>query len=233
MWCLLTVAAALAAPPDLAGVWAVTMEIVTSARIPVLGTTDIHTHQTMLATVNADGPGFHVHHQTCTFRAESKPSLATTHFPQAFVDAIPDRDYRLELADGGVGPGGTMHVGFVSVGWDPALGPFPERLEAPSVIDWDRDAAPAATVQLIVPLFGKVSVYQVQAQDLWFDATRVTAEEMVGTVRIEGMRSRTLGASNRLFIQNPALRQLPARSPFRFVRAAADTDCADLGGPAR
>lgn len=225
---LLAIAAAAAGPLDLSGVWRVTMEIVTAARIPVLGTTDIHTYQTMLATVSADGPGFTVHHQTCTFRAESRPSLATTHFPQAFVDAIPDRDYRLELVDGAAGPAGSMHVGFVAVGWDPALGSFPERLDAPSVVDWDHDTAPAATVQLQVPIFGTVDVYQVQAQDLWFDAASVSADAIVGTVRIEGMRSRTLGATNRLFIQNPKLQQLPGRSPFRFERAPPGTTCATL-----
>jgi len=216
---------ALAASPDLVGLWAVTMEVVTAARVPVLGTTDVHTYQTMLADIVPEGAGLRVRHRTCTFRAESRPALATTRFPEAFVDAIPDRDYPLEWLPDGAGWAARMHVGVVTVGWDPGRGEFPERLDSPSVVDWDRDDRPAATIQLQVPIFGTVDVYQAQVQDLWFDLSRVSADEIVGNVRIEGMRSRTLGASNRLFVQNPTVKQVPERSPVRFVRAPAGAAC--------
>lgn len=201
------------------------MEVVTTAKLPVLGTTDVHTYQTMRATITANGEGYRVHHDACAFRAESKPSLASTSFPKAFVDSIPDRDYDLVFVSGDPTKAAQMHVGFVAVGWDPARGTFPETLDAPSVVDWDRDEAPAATVKLKIPIFGTVDVYQAQAQDLWFDVTTVTAVEIVGSVRIEGMRQRTLGASNRLFVQNPTLRQDPLRSTVRFVRAGPGVGC--------
>ena len=224
---LIALALAAAAPPvDLTGTWAATMEVVTSAKIPVLGKTDVHTYQWMVATITPKGEGFRVHHDACAFRAESKPSLASTSFAKAFVDSIPDRDYDVSYVTGDPGVVARMHVGFVAVGWDPARGAFPETLDAPSVIDWDRDGTPAATVQLKIPIFGRVDVYQAQAQDLWFDLSKVTADVIEGTVRIEGMRQRTLGASNRLFIQNPALKQDPARSKVRFTRAAAGAGCA-------
>ena len=225
---LLVALAAAAEPPDLTGAWRLVLDVATKAKIPVIGTTKIHTHQVMLVAVSRRPSGFLANHDTCTFEADTRPSIATTEFPAAFIDAIPAKEYPIELKP--MAPGWAVHMDLlpVPVGYDPAAGAFPTSLTAPSVTDWDRDGQPAATVRLHVPLFGAIDVYRAQTSRTILDGLVTNADLLEGSISVADLQQRTLGASNRLFIQNPELEFDPVNSRFRLERVAVGTTCATV-----
>lgn len=212
---------------DLSGTWQMVLDTATRAAVPVLGSTSIRTHQTMVATVQRSGvDGFIVSHDVCTLSAETRPALATTHFPEAFVSAIPDKSYPLELSQEGGRLRARMNLQPLAVGYDPdKTSTLPQSLDAPSIVDWDNDGKPASTIEIEVPLLGTVEVYQVQVATAMLDGWVTSADEISGGASVVGLQQRTLGASNRLFIQNPTLSADPSASTFRMTRAASGTRC--------
>ncbi|GDX79137.1 hypothetical protein LBMAG42_09480 [Deltaproteobacteria bacterium] len=225
---LLVALAAAAEPPDLTGAWRLVLDVATMAKIPVLGTTKIHTRQVMLVAVSRHPEGFRAHHDTCAFEADTQPSIATTEFPAAFIDAIPAKDYPIELKSTGSGWDAHMDLLPVPVGYDPQAGAFPTSLTAPAVTDWDRDGLPAATVRLHVPLFGAIDVYRAQTSRTILDGRVSSPDLLEGSISVADLQQRTLGASNRLFIQNPELQFDSENSRFRLERVAAGTTCATV-----
>ncbi len=212
---------------DFSGTWQMVLETATRAAVPVLGTTSIRTHQTMVATVkHLDTGEFVVNHDVCTLTAETRPALATTHFPDAFVRAIPNKTYPLELSPEGGRLRARMNLQPLAVGYDPdKSSTLPQSLDAPAVVDWDNDGKPASTIEIEVPLLGTVEVYQVQVATAVLDGWVQSADEISGGAAVVGLQQRTLGASNRLFIQNPTLSADPSASTFRMTRAATGTRC--------
>ncbi len=211
--------------PDLTGSWRLVLDVATQADIPVLGTTRIRTVQVMLVDVAVSPAGLWARHDTCSLEAETQPSIATTSFPAAFVDAIPSKEYLVELTPSGSGWGVHMDLGSVALGYDPEVGGFPSALQAPGVIDWDHDGAPAATIQITVPLFGMVSVYRAQTSRAVLDGRVTPAGQVEGAVTVSELQQRTLGASSRLFIQNPEVRSDPANSRFTMQRVPKGSTC--------
>lgn len=223
--------AAAAEPPDLTGAWRLVLDVTTLAKIPVLGTTKIHTHQVMLVAVTRGAEGFRAQHDTCSLQADTRPSIATTEFPAAFVEAIPAKEYPIELNSTASGWNVHMDLLTVAVGYDPEAGAFPTSLTAAAVTDWDRDGQPAATIRLHVPILGAVDVYQAQTSRTLLDGRLTSADLMEGSISVAELQQRTLGASNRLFVQNPELYADPPNSRFRLERVAAGATCATVADP--
>lgn len=212
--------------PDLEGTWNLALDVATVANVSFLGHTTIVSHQWMVAEVVREGSGYVVTHDTCGLTAVTRPALAQTRFPRAFVDAIPDKTYPLELSAVNGRIQAHMDLGPLAIGFDPgtAVG-LPQALDAPGVTDWDGDGKAAATIHLDLPLFGTVEVYQVQTATAVLDGWVRGSDEISGGAEIRDLYQRTLGASNRLFIQNPSLRNDPAGSSFRMTRTTPGTRC--------
>lgn len=233
---MLLLSFALAAePPDLTGLWRVDLEVQTRATVPVLGGTTITTHQVMLATVRRGPDGAFVQtHDTCDMRATSSRAFTRPALPRAFVDAMPNKTYPLVLTE----QAGTWRVAMdfrpLYVGFDGVRsgGAVPQGPDDPTIIDWDRDGRPGATIQVDLPLIGAVEVYQVQRGHTTVDATVRSPDLIEGTVDVGAFAQRTIGASNSLFVQNPKIESLSDRATFRQVRLPEGTTCAalSLGG---
>jgi hypothetical protein len=222
--------------PNLQGAWRITLDTATHAQVPVLGTTTITSRQVMIAKVQRTESGFIVDHDTCGLAAKTRPALADTSFPAAFVDAVPDKRYPLELTRSGSGWAVHMDLGPIAIGFDPGVSAsVPQSLSDPAVVDWDHDGKPAATIHLQVPILGTVEVYQAQTARAVLDGMVVSDSEMAGGAQVQELRQRTLGASNRLFVQNPTLQSDPAASRFDMVRVDPTASCRtepppELGG---
>ncbi|MBM4392560.1 MAG: hypothetical protein FJ090_15675 [Deltaproteobacteria bacterium] len=224
---LFTAMAAASDVYDFSGTWQMVLDTATHAAVPVLGRTSIYTHQTMVATVTRAGTdGFVVSHDVCTLVAETRPALATTHFPDAFVNAIPGKSYPLELSDEGGRLRARMNLQPLAVGYDPdKTTALPQSLDSPSIVDWDNDGKAAATIEIHLPVLGTVEVYQVQVATAILDGWVRSNDEISGGAAVVGLQQRTLGASNRLFVQNPTLSADPSASSFRMTRAPEGTRC--------
>lgn len=229
---LLPAALAAGDPPDLTGTWRVELEVATEARVPVLGTTVVLTRQTMVATVRRTADGFVQTHDTCALAARSTRALAEPYLPPSFVDAVPNKTYPLVLTE----EGGRWRVRGdfqpLYVGYDPKTtnGEVPEAADGPGVTDWEGDGKPGATIHLLVPVFGKVEVYQAQRGRTMIDGWVESADLLTGGATVEWFRQRTLDASNRLFAANPDIRPSGTGSWFRQERVADGTTCATLAG---
>jgi hypothetical protein len=218
--------------PDLAGTWRLTLDVSTIADVSFLGQTTITSRQTMIAQVSRTAEGFHVHQDTCGLAARTRPTIAETSFPAAFVDAVPDKEYPLELRPEGAGWAVRMDLGPIAIGFDPATHPgFPSAVTDASVIDWDNDGKPAATIHVTLPIFGTFDIYQAQTSRAILDGTVLSADKLAGGAHIEDLRQRTLAATNRLFVQNPKLTSDPANSSFRMERAPGDARCSTEPAP--
>ncbi|MEK7269777.1 MAG: hypothetical protein AAB215_02415 [Planctomycetota bacterium] len=212
--------------PDLSGTWDLALDVATLANVSFLGTTTIVSHQWMVAEVRREGDGYVVTHDTCGLTAETRPALAQTRFPQAFVDAIPDKTYPLELSTVEGRTRAYMDLRPLAIGFDPQQATvLPQAIDAPGVTDWDGDGKAAATIHLLVPIFGTIEVYQVQTATAVLDGWVRGNDEISGGAEIRDLQQRTLGASNRIFVQNPALRNDPAGSSFRMTRTTPGARC--------
>lgn len=216
-------------PAQLVGTYEMELNIATNAKVPIIGDTLILSRQKMLAHISVGPAGLVVHHATCTLAAKTKPALAATKFPAAFVDAIPDKTYALELSGSAESWTAHMDLGGLPIGFDPSKSPTPpSTIDHPAVYDRDNDGKPAATVHLEVPLFGTVEVYQAQTARAVLDGTVVNVDKIEGGVRVIDFYQRTLSASNRLFIQNPVLTNNASLSTFRLTRIPAGATCLDI-----
>lgn len=216
-------------PAELVGTWQIQLDVATFAKVPVLGETTITSRQIMVANVEESAGKLWVNHDTCSLAARTKPALALTEFPEAFINAIPDKSYPMELSDRNGVQRVRLDLGTLAIGFDAAVSAFPpSKLDHPAVVDWDKDGKPAATIHLIVPIFGTIEVYQAQSAHAIMDGVVLSRDRMEGGARVVDFHQRTLSASNRLFVQNPTLANDPSRSSFSLTRIEAGTPCSKI-----
>lgn len=221
--------AATIAPEQLVGTYEMELNIATNAKVPIIGETLLMSRQKMLAHIRSEGTGLAVHHATCSLSAKTKPAIAATKFPAAFIEAIPDKDYPLTLSGSPEGWTAHMDLGGLPIGFDAAKSSTPpDKIDHPAVYDWDNDGKPAATVHLEVPLFGTIEVYQAQTARSILEGKVLSPDKIEGGARVIDFYQRTLSASNRLFIQNPVLTNNADLSSFKLTRIADAATCLDI-----
>lgn len=223
------------AAPDLSGDWRMDLYVVSHARIPVLGTTTILAHTLFQATVDGP-PGEQVlHTRPCRLNPQTTRPIATTIVPQAFVDHLPSKDVPLVMSQDPAGAWrftGDMQpqdVGWTRKKYTPTAGALvPQDKDHPSVLDFEGDGHPGATVHLDAPLFGNIEIYVVQTAHTLLSASVGDARIIEGHANPKSFGQRTIGASNRLFVSNPDIQLDPGQSSFRLARVPAGTSCAAL-----
>ena len=228
---LLAISAALAAPPDISGVYRLELTVASRADVPVLGEADIVAHTTMLATVTPDGSGGYTQrHTTCRIQPESTLRIGQTRIPRSFVAPMPDKTYPLALS---MAPDGRWQYaadfGAQHIGYDPtrAGGQPPDTDSHPAVLDWEGDGKPGATIFLEVPVFGQVEVYITQLAHTRVSG-HLTEDGAAGGVQIVALHQRSIGAQPSVFAANPNVTQLPGQSRFSLTRIPDGSTCADL-----
>jgi hypothetical protein len=207
---------------------ALELTVATVARVPVLGRTRGRSVTTLLIG-SAPGPdGWRQRHSTCRVQiqaASGKPSRVTV--PDAFIDALPDRDVAVMAAT----PGGAYRVdmGLSHVGYDPtATDTLPEDADDPAILDLEGDGHPGGTILLQVPVFGAVELYVVQQAHMVLDGALRPDGSADGGLMFHVFEQRTVAASQGLFALAPEVSVDLAHSGFRMAPVAAGTACADL-----
>ncbi|MEL6347455.1 MAG: hypothetical protein AAFV53_30345 [Myxococcota bacterium] len=221
----------LPAPPDLAGTWHIQLTIVNSAKVPVLGPTEIRTITTLLATVTPDGAGgWRQHHTTCQIDPQSGLKVAQTAIPQPFVDAIGDKNYTPKLTVDGGAWTYTADFGAQHIAYDPARsgGRPPQTDDHPALIDFEGDGRPGATIHLQVPVFGQVEVYITQLAHTRIAGPFVTPDRIAGPIQVVALEQRSIGAKPGIFASNPEVTHQPDKSVFFMQRVAPGTTCETL-----
>ncbi|MDP6934831.1 MAG: hypothetical protein QGG40_18060, partial [Myxococcota bacterium] len=126
--------AALFEPSDLSGTFMLRLNVATDTVIPVLGRSTVLTEQTMLATIEPTEHGLVQHHDVCGLNAKSESLLARPSFPQAFLDALPTKDYPLQLVRGVDGSWEyAADLEPLYLGWDPTKSEtIPREMDDPA-----------------------------------------------------------------------------------------------------
>lgn len=215
--------AALAAPPDLSGNWEIVLTVVTSAKIPVFGDTEISTKTTLIANID----GLVQQHSTCRVEPTSPLRVVTTTIPDDFVRLIPVKTYPITLTEDG---GYRVDFGPQYIAYDPNLsgGLPPSEADHPAVTDWEGDGQPGATIHLDAPVFGRSEVYITQLAHTRL-AGRITGPDAIsGGVEVLAMQQRSIGAKPSMFAANPEVTAVPEASGFTMRRLPAGATCADL-----
>jgi hypothetical protein len=217
---LLSLATAGAVEP---GRYGLELVLGSDADLPFLGRTPGTSRSWSLVDVLATDAGLVQHHQTCAVRMEGRTGSTSVHIPPAFVAALPRR-----VVPVAGGPQYRADMGEDAVGYDPQRGALPTAIDDGAVIDWDGDGAPAATVELHIPILGVIRLFVAQRAHI-----RLAGEEgadgiVRGGVEVVRFEQNTLGASSALFDHSPKVTPRADRSSFRLIPMPAVAGCAAL-----
>lgn len=224
--------AAAAAQPTWTGAYALTLETVTVAEVPMIGEMLTFTRSTMLAEIAPSGDGWRQTHRVCDVRIENNSKIARTVLPQVFIQSMALEDYPVSFTEGDDGWRYAADMGQVDIGFDPSLTQVvPGAYEDVGVIDWDKDGQPAATVEIEIPVFKNVGLHVTQRSRVVADGQLAADGGIAGRARMVEFEQFVLGASNRLFTHAPDIVPLPERGTFSMRPVAAGTTCAQLKPP--
>jgi len=177
------------------------METVTLAQVPLLGDVPSVTVATVLVTLQ-DGL---TEHRTCAVEVDAR--LAETHFPDAFIDALPVLEYPLSDSK--------------------ALSLELPRVEV-GASDSDGDGHDGVTVFLEIPVLGPVEMHVHQISRVALDGYQTSPGVWEGTTTL------TEFEQNVLWADHPLLRDPPSVSPstgrFRMVEQPGPISCEDVTG---
>ena len=217
--------------PELTGTWRLDLALATEVQAPLVGRTVLVNHQATLAKVNQTDTGYQISQVPCSIRTESERSLIETEFPDAFVANLPRKTYPLLVYRDGLGWRVEGDVPAQHLGYNPALTPDgrpPQTVDAPGVVDTDKDGHPGVTVIARAPLFGEVELFLSQTTTTVFRGRLEADGGIRGQAHLQDMEQWVIGASNRLFHRNPPVRPVSEGSSFTMTRVAKGTTCADL-----
>lgn len=227
LFSLLTGSTALATEGIQPGIYGMEMSIRTATQVPFFGETIVETRSVLRVEVVSDAQGLRQRQKVCAVNVHSNAKAATTTIPQSFISALPSKEYEIYQQAINGRWRFSADPGPDAVGFDPALAQIPSGARDPGVLDPDGDGHPGATVNLKVPVFGRVDVYVIQRGHSLLDG-EVTADGRVsGQVEVLLLEQRTLGASNPLFVANPPVRVLED-NPFTMVPVPDWSTCEDI-----
>ena len=216
------------------GRYGMVLDTATVQKLPFLGDTRGGSRGWLLIDIESEDGGLLQIMRTCDVIVTGlKGKEGRVEVPRAFIDSIPENRRAIEVSDGALDGSGaaTYHVdlGQNRVGWDPLRADqMPTTDASPAVTDSDGDGLPGATMQLRIPIFGRIDLYVVQHAHISLHG-RVEAGALVrGGVTFHHMEQATIGASHALFHASPDMRPDPDRSRFVLRPVPASTTCEDL-----
>jgi hypothetical protein len=223
--------AAIAADRLPPGRYGMVLDTATVQKLPFLGDTRGGSRGWLLIDIESSDDGLRQVMRTCDVIVTGlKGKEGRVDVPRAFIDSIPVNRRAIELGDdAGTGTKAatyTVDLGQNRVGWDPQRAARMPTTEAnPAVTDSDGDGLPGATMQLRVPLFGRVDLYVVQHAHISLWGAIEPGAVVRGGVTFHHMEQATIGASHSMFHASPDMRPDPDRSGFVLRPVPADTTC--------
>lgn len=216
-------------PPLAEGRYAMEVVVASASQVPVFGETRVFTRSLLLAELRWEGDVLVQSQHLCAVDVSDDSRLASTVIPPAFVAAFPEQSFPVAYARREGGWHLVLDPGEVLVGYDATAGGMPQEPDDPAVLDWDHDGAPGATVQLEIPVLGRVDIHIAQRGRSVF-VGRVEDGGVRGHVQVVTLEQRTLSASHPLFRANPPIRALPELSTFTLRPLPDASGCEAVRG---
>lgn len=215
-----------AAPPDLTGTWKLDLVVATRVVVPVIGGLANWTTTTMLVTIEARPEGLMQTQKVCAIQIGSRPHLASSVIPPAFVRSIPVRTFPIFLSQTTTGWNSLADPGPLAVGFDPRQGPIPVDGDPQGSLDFEGDGKPGATVQVEVPLVGlQGDVWVVQHGHTIMQGTDVRSDYVRGKATVVFLEQHTIGATHPWLMSSPKVTQDPGNSYFEMRRVPEGSGC--------
>ena len=206
--------------------WGIEIDVATEAKVPFLGKIHVLTRSLAVAQLVHGPESTYARQQVCGVVVEDDAKLSDTFIPSAFVDALPVQE--IPFAPVGQRDGWTIRLdpGTTHVGYDVVTseGEAPVSLDDPSVIDFEGDGHPGATVELKVPLVGRIELYVVQRSHTLFEGVG-SNRQIEGPVVVQELTQNTLESSHRMFARDAPVTVDAEHSRFRWVPLPEGTTC--------
>jgi hypothetical protein len=207
------------------GTYALTINAATRAKIPFFGWTRSDTRSIVMATLERTETGTRQTHKVCDISIRTRGIPVKTIIPDAFVNALPIKNYAIDLDE----KEGTLryraNMGVDNVGMKPTADVVPRTPDDPNVVDMEGDGFPGATVLVDVPMFSQAKLYVSQRGSMQLDGAVQPDGSVSGTVTVGPTVQHTLAASNILFKSSPPIKPEPERSWFRLVPISGEPTC--------
>lgn len=219
---LMTAAPGMAAEP---GTYALTINAATQAKIPFFGWTRSDTRSIVMATLEGTETGIRQTHRVCDISIRTRGIPVKTTIPDAFVNALPVKNYAIDLDEEGDTVRYRANMGVDNVGMKPSAEVVPRTPDDPNVVDMEGDGFPGATVLVNVPMFSQAQLYVSQRGSMQLDGTVQSDGSVSGAVTVGPTVQHTLAASNILFKSSPPIKPEPERSWFRLIPISGEPNC--------
>jgi len=189
--------------------YAIEMQVVTEAQVPVLGKRTIVTRSYSQVTFARDEQGWTQTFVPCAMENDS----GQVSFPPEFIRSIPPRTHRITWTDQSY----RVDTGASFLGVKGPIEAVPFEPDHPAIVDADDDGHPGVTVHLTLPLFGRIRLYLAQVNHSVLTGQKRDDGSITGSVDMRRMETRTLAASIGLFAVNPEVTLVDGASRFSIV----------------
>ncbi len=196
-----------------AGTYLLQADVVTETRIPVFGWVRMTSRSVSRVTLELQGDDLLARQRVCALQMIGGGPTRTT-MPPAFLAALPEEVFTVDL-----GADGTLFA-------DPGpsfIGQQPDG----TVVDFEGDGKPGATVLIDIPMLGRAELYFVQRAHTRLVGVR-DGDGAAGRVEVVDLEQRNLGATHRIVASERPGRVVEEETKFVLRRLDDGTDCADV-----
>jgi hypothetical protein len=208
------------------GTYRLDTQLAMQADVPVFGKSRSTWQSVALVTIRATGSRLVQRHQTCGAHIDAGFPGVRMRVPHAFTAALPVPSYPIDVRGGHYRADfGIQYVGYRPRG---ATAPVPHAAGDPSVVDWDHDGRPGATLELSVPLVANGSIEIVQRGREVLHGRIVAPGRVEGRVALPVFEQTVIAAEPAIFKGAAALEPDPEHSRFVLARIPDGSSCASL-----
>ena len=222
LWAWISVATAASLQP---GPYILTIHSATRAKIPFFGWTPSVTKSTVLIDLQRTETGWTQTHTVCDIKIETQRIPVKTIIPDAFVQALPVKQYRVQIDDH---THYSANLGIDNVGMRPSALQVPSEPDHPDVVDMEGDGHPGATVHVKVPMFRMARLYVSQRGSIQLKGRIQDNGSIRGKVLVGPTVQHTLDASNLLLKSSPPIRPDAEKSWFQMVPYSGKPTCSEV-----
>ena len=199
------------------GLHTLTIHSATRAKIPFFGWTPSVTRSVVLINLAQTDGEWRQTHTVCDIQIDTKRIPVRTIIPKAFVQALPIKQYSIQIEETANGLSYSAYLGIDNVGMRPEASAVPTHADHPDVVDMEGDGHPGATVHVKVPMFRMAHLYVSQRSSLQLNGFIQSDGSVEGRVFLGPTVQHTLDASNLLLKSSPPIQPDAEKSWFRLT----------------
>lgn len=219
--------------PLLPGSYRLEMIMASTTRVPFFGSSKSASKSVSLVEIRRENDALVQTHRVCDFRVLEDSKMIKMIFPEKFIAALARHTYPIQLERDGQGwvyraDLGVERIGYRASGVDD---PLPNKVDDPTVFDWDDDGHPGATLKISIPLLPTGELYVVQRGQSILTGRLTQLGTIEGGIEVRNFAQRVLAAWPGFLAKSPEIEPNPKESRFTLSPIAAGSTCESLRAP--